>query len=124
MLCRSAVPAQVWETVEIPQLQLVLWTRSLTCLCVQRQMLVVRTQKTAKVPQLQYLVDVLAGAVHPRFSRPCDHAATGWTVEVPQIQLSLATVDIPVVQQRRVLDLAVMAAMKGFMGVGGLFRRY
>ena len=37
--------------------------------------------------------------------RPCDHAATVATVEVPQIQLSPLTVDIPVVQQRRVLDL-------------------
>ena len=37
--------------------------------------------------------------------RPCGHAATVATVEVPQIQLSPETVDIPVVQQRRVLDL-------------------
>ena len=43
------------------------------------------------------------------------------TVKVPQIQLSPVTVDIPVVQQRRGLDLGVMAAMKGFMGVGGAF---
>ena len=43
------------------------------------------------------------------------------TVEVPQIQLSPVTADIPVVQQRRVLDLAVMASIKGFMGVGGAF---
>ena len=36
-------------------------------------------------------------------------------------QLPLVTADIPVMQQRRVLELAVMAAMKGFMGVEGAF---
>ena len=38
-------------------------------------------------------------------------------MEVPQIQFSPVIVDIPVVQQRRVLDLAIMAAI----GVGGAF---
>ena len=50
----------------------------------------------------------------------CDHAATSSfssTVEVPQIQLSPVTVDIPVVQQRRprLPTELVMTAMKGFL---------
>ena len=32
------------------------------------------------------VVDVPVGAVHRRFGRPCDHAATVATMEVPQIQ--------------------------------------
>ena len=71
------------------------------------------------------MVDVPVGAVHRRLSRPCDHAATVATVEVPQIQSSPVTVDIPVVQQRRVLDYAVvvMAAMTVFSAVFPHFSR-
>ena len=39
--------------------------------------------------------------------------------------VSPVTVDIPVVQQRRVLDLAVMAVIEGFVwALEGPFRRY
>ena len=51
----------------------------------------------------------------------CDHAATsGLVLEVPQIQFIARVVDSPVVQQRMVLDYAVvvMAAMTGFFFSG------
>ena len=72
------------------------------------------------------VIDVPDDAVHRRFSRLCDHAATVATVEVPQIQLSPVIVDIPVVQQRRELDFTavlVMAAVQGcFRGFSAFFR--
>ena len=84
-------------------------------------------QKTAVVPQLLRVlwwpVSLLCRSCWCRFLRlwtPCDHAATSLfssTVEVPQIQLSPVTVDIPVVQQRRARlpTVLVMTAMSGFL---------
>ena len=66
------------ETVELPQLQLVLWTRSLTCpLCSTREA-GCQSAENCEGPAVasDKVVDVPVSAVHRRFGRPCDHAAT------------------------------------------------
>ena len=102
--------------------------------CVQRQP-VFNVQKTAVVPQLLRVfwwpVSLLCRSCWCRFLRlwtPCDHAATSVfssTVEVPQIQLSPVTVDIPVVQQRRARfpTVLVMTAMSCFWRILRHFSR-
>ena len=69
------------ETVEIPQLQLVSWTWSFT------RPLCATTDANGRCPHAVHHVPVI-------MQLRC-------TGEVPQIQFSPATVDVPVVQQRR-----------------------
>ena len=81
----------------------------------------VEVQKTATVPQLQH---IRQGGRHPCWrssstscGTSCDHAATsGLVLEVPQILFIAIAGGHPVVQQRMVLNLAIMAA------VGGVFQ--
>ena len=79
------------ETVEIPQLQPVSWTLSFTRPCVQRQM--------PMVDVLMQFIDI--SHVPVIMQRRC-------TGEVPLIPFSLATVDIPVVQQRKGTRLSAL----------------
>ena len=89
------------ETVELPQLQPVEHghCRCMPVVCNDRCLVV---QECGKLRRLRScstsdnVVDVPVGAVHRRFGRPFGHAATVATVEVPQIQLSPESVDIPV----------------------------
>ena len=84
------------ETVEIPQLQPVTWTWPFT------RPLCATTDAHGRCPHVQF-IDI--SHVPVIMQRRC-------TGEIPQIQLSPVTVDIPVVQQRR--GILMMAAMKGF----------
>ena len=78
----------------------------------------VEVQKTATVPQLQH---IRQDGRYPcwrsfidKIRTSCDHAATsGLVLEVPQILFIARAGGHSVVQQRMVLDLAVMAAVKG-----------
>ena len=85
-----------------------------------------RRAENCGVPQLQFLDKVdMPVVVNDRLSevpqvqfcgcgRPCDHAATsGLVLEVPLILFIARAGGHPVVQQRLVLDLAVMAAVGG-----------
>ena len=74
------------------------------------------------------VVDVPAGAVHRRFSRPCDHAATLYSCSASDSIHRPESWTVQLVQQRMVLDYVGGYGgddgMAFLIGVEGLFRRY
>ena len=99
----------VWETVEIPQLQHVSSrTRSLTYPLCQRQV-----GPAVAAHSTRWSTSLLAQFIDKLWTS-CDHAATsGLVLEVPRILFIARAGGHPVVQQRMVLDLAIMAAVGG-----------
>ena len=105
----------VWETVEIPTVAARFFSDQVVDIrVVSTTGAGVEVQKTATVPQLQH---IRQGGRYPCWRSlwtSCDHAATsGLVLEVPQILFIAGAGGHSVVQLRMVLDLAVMAAVKG-----------